>query len=507
VIEFRDATDDDGVNNVPAAVLLRVVVGSRAYGLDTDESDTDVRGVYAPRASLHWSLDGVPEQLESDKEQTILWEVGKFVRLALKGNPAILEALHSPLVLAASPLGRELREMRAGFLSRRVVRTFSGYAEDQFRGLQRAFDRDARVKWGHAMHLCRLLIVGERLVRTGELVLDATPDRERLLAIKRGEVAWADVSAWRVELAARFERAAASTPLPEEPDHAGADAYLLRIRREMARRDSRPVRVLSAPPTTSATGQGLKLDLCERIAARQPYPLLFVTVSGAHLYGFPSPDSDYDLRGVHVLPARDMLGLGEPRETVETADVEDGVEIDLVTHDAAKFCRMLLKRNGYVLEQLTSPLVVRTGAAHAELVSLVPSLLTKHHVHHYLGFAATQWGLFLKDTRVKPLLYTYRVLLTGIHLMRTGEVEANLPRLCARWARELGVAYVPELIAIKTAGLEKGVLSGADVEFYARECGRLTAELERAGAETSLPEAPRGRGALSDLVIRLRGIE
>src|SRR5438094_6333442 len=108
------------------------------------------------------------------------------------------------------------------------------------------------------------------------------------------------------------------------------------------------------------------------IATSQPYPLLFVTLSGAHLYGFPSPDSDYDLRGVHLLPAEEVVGLRTGRETIETARDDRGLELDVVTHDAAKFFRLLLKRNGYVLEQLLSPLVLHTTPEHAELVALAP---------------------------------------------------------------------------------------------------------------------------------------
>lgn len=63
--------------------------------------------------------------------------------------------------------------------------------------------------------------------------------------------------------------------------------------------------------------------------AAQPYPLLFATISGAHLYGFPSPDSDYDLRGVHILPAREVLGLDPGRETIEVSALRDGLEIDI----------------------------------------------------------------------------------------------------------------------------------------------------------------------------------
>src|ERR1700732_856838 len=158
-----------------------------------------------------------------------------------------------------------------------------------------------------------------------------------------------------------------------------------------------------------------------------PYPLIFATISGAHLYGFPSPDSDYDLRGVHLLPLREGVGLKTGQETVEKSGARDGLEIDLVTHDADKFLGLLLKKNGYVLEQVLSPLVVHTTPEHAELRAIAKDCITRHHAHHYLGFAETQWQLFQKEDRphVKPLLYVYRVLLTGFHLMRTGEIQAN----------------------------------------------------------------------------------
>lgn len=133
----------------------------------------------------------------------------------------------------------------------------------------------------------------------------------------------------------------------------------------------------------------LDMDLTP-VIDEQPDPMLFATVSGAHLYGFPSQDSDLDLRGVHLLPAADLVGLREPEETRSRAWVRYGVEMDLVTHDLRKFVRLMLRRNGYVLEQLLSPLVVHTGDAHRELTALAPGVLTSHHAHHYRGFAVTQ---------------------------------------------------------------------------------------------------------------------
>ena len=205
----------------------------------------------------------------------------------------------------------------------------------------------------------------------------------------------------------------------------------------------------------------------EKIASEHPFPLVFATISGAHLYGFPSPDSDFDLRGVHVLPLRDVVGLEVGRETVQVEEIRESLELDLVTHDAKKFFGLMLKKNGYVLEQLFSPLIIQTSPEHEELKEIGKRCVTKHHAHHYFGFAKTEWKLFEKETppRVKPLLYIYRVLLTGINLMQTGEVEANLTVL----NKKFRLSYLPELIQRKIGGAEKGILPDADLGFYQLE--------------------------------------
>jgi predicted nucleotidyltransferase len=238
------------------------------------------------------------------------------------------------------------------------------------------------------------------------------------------------------------------------------------------------------------------------IATKQPHRLLFATVSGAHLYGFPSSDSDWDLRGVHLLPPERVVGLEEGPDTLSVSEMRDDLELDLVTHDVKKFFGLMLRRNGYVLEQLFSPLVVLTTPEHAELKAIAHGCVTRHHSHHYLGFAQTQWELFEKESprRVKPLLYVYRVLLTGIHLMRTGEIEANLPRL-----NELaGLRYIPDLVARKVAGPEAATLPEADVTFHQTEIDRLRGELNEASEASHLAEEPSARAALNDLLVRIR---
>ncbi|MGB3691229.1 MAG: nucleotidyltransferase domain-containing protein [Spirulinaceae cyanobacterium] len=234
----------------------------------------------------------------------------------------------------------------------------------------------------------------------------------------------------------------------------------------------------------------------------QPYPLLFVTISGAHLYGFPSADSDYDLRGVHILPAVEVVGLYKSHETIELSETKEGIEVDLVTHDIKKFFTLLLTRNGYVLEQLYSPLILQTTAAHAELKVIAHDCLTSYHSYHYLGFAKTQWRLFEKKQprQVKPLLYVYRVLLTGIHLMQTGKVEANLLTL----NEVFQLSYLQELIEQKVEGQEKAFLKETDLTFYRKEYERLESALKEATEKSHLPEKATAKEALNDLLLRLR---
>ncbi len=163
---------------------------------------------------------------------------------------------------------------------------------------------------------------------------------------------------------------------------------------------------------------------------------------------------------------------------------------------------MLLKRNGYVLEQLYSPLIVHSTPEHLELKEIATGCITRHHSHHYLGFAATQWDLFQKENppRIKSLLYVYRVILTGIHLMRTGKIEANLVTL----NEEFRLPYLPELVEKKMLGLENGLLDAKARSFYEAEYRRLIGKLEEAASESTLPEEPTSRGPLNDFLVRVR---
>jgi len=216
-------------------VIYRCVVGSRAFGLAGDDSDTDRRGIYLPPADLQWSLYGAPEQLENEATQECYWELRKFLILALKANPNILECLYTPLVETATPMAQELLAMREAFLSKLVYQTYNGYVMSQFKKLEQDLRSRGEIKWKHAMHLIRLLMAGVTVLKEGFVPVDVGDQRDSLLAIKRGEVDWQEVNKLRLSLHKDFDAALDATKLPERPDYERANAFLVSARRSIAR--------------------------------------------------------------------------------------------------------------------------------------------------------------------------------------------------------------------------------------------------------------------------------
>ncbi|MGW5461040.1 nucleotidyltransferase domain-containing protein [Streptomyces sp. NPDC003996] len=210
------------------------VMGSRAFGLATDTSDTDRRGVFLAPTPLFWRFEKPPTHVEGPGEEQFSWELERFCELALRGNPNILECLHSPLVEHVDDTGRELLSLRGAFLSRRAHDTFTRYALGQRKKLDADVRTQGAPRWKHAMHLLRLLTSARELLRTGELRIDVGDQREALLAVKRGEVSWAEVERWMARLGTETEQALRHSPLPPEPDHARVADFLFRTRRASA---------------------------------------------------------------------------------------------------------------------------------------------------------------------------------------------------------------------------------------------------------------------------------
>ncbi|MFE1955028.1 DNA polymerase beta superfamily protein [Streptomyces sp. NPDC059524] len=210
------------------------VMGSRAFGLATEGSDTDRRGVFLAPTPLFWRFEKPPTHVDGPAEEQFSWELERFCSLALRANPNVLECLHSPIVERITDTGRELLGLRDAFLSRQAHDTFARYALGQRKKLEADVRTHGAPRWKHAMHLLRLLTSCRDLLRTGELVIDVSGQREELLAVKRGEVPWPEVERRMAALAAQAEQAAEHTPLPAEPDRARVEDFLVRTRRASA---------------------------------------------------------------------------------------------------------------------------------------------------------------------------------------------------------------------------------------------------------------------------------
>jgi predicted nucleotidyltransferase len=217
-------------------VVLKVLAGSRAFGLAGDDSDEDRRGVYLPPAEWHWSLDKPPEQVESSggPVEEVVWELEKFLRLAIAANPNIQEVLWAPTVLYADETGREFRAMRSAFLSRRLYAKYAGYVASQMRLAEKRFRTTGEYKPKHAMHLLRLLHSGAHALAHGDILVDVGGHRDELLAVRRGERTFDEVRARAAELGRAFDAAFAATALPAEPDADRVNRFLVAARRRRA---------------------------------------------------------------------------------------------------------------------------------------------------------------------------------------------------------------------------------------------------------------------------------
>lgn len=214
-------------------VIYKCIVGSNAFGLSGENSDVDVRGIFLPPAEMHWSLYGLPEQIERADSDEVYWELQKFLTLSLKANPNVLECLYTPLIEHASPIANELLENRVKFLSRLVYQTYNGYVMSQFKKLEQDLRTTGELKWKHVMHLLRLLLSGISILKEHTVPVDVGQHREQLLLVRNKQMSWESANKWRLELHKIFDQAFEETTLPERPDYEWANSFLIKARREM----------------------------------------------------------------------------------------------------------------------------------------------------------------------------------------------------------------------------------------------------------------------------------
>jgi len=209
-------------------IILEAIVGSRAYGLDTENSDKDVMGIYVAPTQEVLGIHNIKETIHKTKPDVTYHEVGKFISLAMKCNPTILELLFMEGYLKQTPEGLLLIHHRKAFLSKIVYKSYGGYAISQARKLNAKGSFPSKVKnryAKHARHVYRLLDQGKQLLETGTLNVKVN-NRDELFAIGKLPV---------YELITKFEKEfkefdQIATTLPDKPDYETINKILLEIR-------------------------------------------------------------------------------------------------------------------------------------------------------------------------------------------------------------------------------------------------------------------------------------
>jgi uncharacterized protein len=380
----------------------------------------------------------------------------------------------------------------------------------------------------NAYNLLRLLHSCLTWLTTGEPMITVPADlRPTLLGIKHGRTPIERTLELAQALAAEVDERAHSARLPVQPDYAAADDFLRLCRREQARRHlyltppsatpdavvshgASPVLALFQPtwfpdPLPSDVDLGsVRRFLVQRLPADGSMTLLWVGLTGAHAYGFPSPDSDLDLKAVHMADARSMLGVGRGPSPIEHLSVFEGREMDFSSHDLAQVAHLLLRGNGNMLERLLGPLNLVTTPAGHTLRHLAQQSLSRRVFHHYRGFFAGMRREYAREAAdgvrtAKRLLYAYRVALTGMHALLAGEIETRVDVLAERYH----IPGVDALIQIKQHA-ERQTLEEAETAPHLAALDHLERQLDAVRERSILPEAPPYQEALERFVVEMR---
>jgi predicted nucleotidyltransferase len=209
---------------------------------------------------------------------------------------------------------------------------------------------------------------------------------------------------------------------------------------------------------------------------------LVIYLSGAHAYGFPSPDSDLDLKCVHIAPTRDIVGLTSVDDPPDRIDIVEGVELDYGSNELAPVLRGAIKGNGNYLERILGELALGGDMKLlAEARDVVKPLLSRRVAKHYGGFAASQLRAFDEKPTAKRALYVVRTAATGRCLMARGELVTDVAKLADFVPAEIG-----ELLAIKRQA-EKQELDAEHAKAWRARLVAAIDAIDRAWPTSVLP--------------------
>jgi hypothetical protein len=250
---------------------------------------------------------------------------------------------------------------------------------------------------------------------------------------------------------------------------------------------------------------GKQREVAERICREEGANRrhLVMALSGSHAYGFPSPDSDLDLKAVHIEPTQRLLGFEAPPATSNRLEIVDGVEVDYTSNELGPVLAGVLDGNGNYIERILGALIAVTSPEHEQLRPLVQGALSRRVYRHYRGFAGNQRKQFhsAEHPTAKTLLYILRTTLTGAHLLETGELRADLTTIAGQY----GFDEVTELVEEKRRG-ENTELSKPVLRDWTRRLDSAFALLDKAHASSPLPQAPANVPELEAWLLRARGV-
>lgn len=219
-------------------LILKVVAGSHSYGTNTPDSDYDYRGVCIPPVENLLGLSDQFEQHETKNPDEVIYSLKKFVRLALHNNPNILDALFvdDKDIVFINDFGKELRDLRYSFLSKRVFHTYGGYAHSRLKNLIEkgknpiGNKKELIEKYGYdtkdASHLIRLMRMCYEILKLGEVNV-LRPDKEFLIEIRNGSYSLEEIQEEYIHLNKLTQEAYTNSKLPESPDYTRINNWLI----------------------------------------------------------------------------------------------------------------------------------------------------------------------------------------------------------------------------------------------------------------------------------------
>lgn len=268
---------------------------------------------------------------------------------------------------------------------------------------------------------------------------------------------------------------------------------------------------LSTVSKKPAKKEARKEYLSELMKVFQREKPLLIVISGGHAYGFAQLAGNVDVRGCHISPTSDLLSINKPTMTIEreiaTKIKGKDVRLGLLSNEVEKFIMQLLEGNGTALEELYSPIQVKITPEGKELQSLGKGCITKRCYYHYTGFGRNALGRLrtrmYRDLR--EILFIYRIYLTGLNLLETGEVVVDLNWLSDKYACTLPKELISAVDKGKTQPqtFEPDPLQIRSVES---DVERLKSLMDESLGKTKIPDTPDEKTIkrLNEFLLKLR---